>query len=122
MLGPDHHAELEVFAVVKRVLERGDVVALAHHASISMDRNRGGIEHGTEAAALGEHMAQVGGKSIGNVDHGVNRCARIEREGLGNPRLGPKVAPAKETAAQRAGHEDRITGLRTRPPYGADAR
>ena len=73
VVGRDHQAQLEVFAVVERVIERGDSVASAHLVGIGMDRDGRVVEDGPESAALGEDVAQVGGKPVGDVDQGVDR-------------------------------------------------
>src|SRR4051812_36450331 len=60
--GREGEAELEVLAVVKRVVERGSAVAFARCERIGVDGNLLGVEHGAPAAARLEDVAEVGGE------------------------------------------------------------
>ena len=82
--GGNDEAELEVFAVVERMVDCGIAVDAAQLAGIGMDRDRGLVEDGPETAALGEDVGQVGGEAVGDVDHGVQRRGLVQRQGLGD--------------------------------------
>ena len=59
-MGRDAQAQFKILAVIKRVVECRRAVALACVMCVAMDGNRRLVEHGPEAAALGEDVAQVG--------------------------------------------------------------
>ena len=74
--GGKHDAELEVFAVVESMVERGDAVGPGLVERIGMDRDLVGVQDRSQPSALLEDMPQVGRESVGDVDHGVSRSAR----------------------------------------------
>ena len=110
----DHQAELEVFTVVERVIERGDSVAPAHRPGIGMDRDGVGVEDRSEPAALGEDVAQVGGEPVGDVDQGVEGRGLVQAPEPRRSAARAAGAGRIQAAAQRAGNQDRVAGPGTR--------
>ena len=84
-----------------------------------MNRNCGLIQHGTETAAFGQDVGEVGGEAIGDVDHGVQRCSFVDCQGLGDPRLGAEVAAGVQASAERTGDENHVARHCAAAAHGA---
>src|ERR1700733_14304765 len=85
-----------------------------------MDRDRVVVEDRTQTATLGEDVTQVAGEAVGEVDHCMKIDHFVERQGLGDPRSGLEMTP-KQTAAKRAGDEDRVASFGAVTTNGATA-
>ena len=60
IFGGDDHAQLEIFAIVERMIKCGYLIVAAHFAGIGMYRDGRSVEDGAESAAFREDVAQVG--------------------------------------------------------------
>ena len=106
--------QLEVLAVGERGEQRGlgGGAGLGGAAGLAADGDRGRVQLGADAAG-GQDMAQVAGKAVADVEHGVHLEVLREPACFGQARLEFQVL-AGQRAAQFARDEDGVAGLRRR--------